>query len=112
MTTRSKLAPRYPDLSMTGTNFAFPETMDWIAILQWPAMAVTVAAGWLAASSKKRRRMFGFWLFLVSNVLWIFWGYHDRAWALILLQFFLAITNVRGARTNEPRTEHLHKKSA
>jgi hypothetical protein len=71
--------------------------MDWIDLLQWPAMAVTVVAAWLVASQKKFKRNWGFWFFLGSNVLWIIWGFHDKAYALILLQFCLAALNVRGA---------------
>ncbi len=43
-------------------------------LVQWPAMAVTVLAAWLVASTSKRRRNIGFWTFLASNVLWIAWG--------------------------------------
>ncbi len=75
--------------------------MDWLGLLQWPAMAVTVAAGWLVASKHHRRRLVGFALFLVSNALWIAWGWHDGAWALLALQGFLAVTNVRGLFKNE-----------
>ncbi len=65
-------------------------------------MAVTVAAAWLTGSGAKRSRRWGFWLFLVSNVLWIVWGYHAHAWALIVLQICLALMNARGAKKNEP----------
>ena len=65
--------------------------------LQWPAMAVTVLAAWLVASQKKFKRNWGFWLFLASNVLWIIWGFHDKAYALIVLQLCLAALNIRGA---------------
>lgn len=75
--------------------------MDWIDLLQWPAMAVTVLAAWLAASHRKGRREIGFWCFLASNVLWTVWGWHDGAWALVTLQFALAAMNVRGVRNNE-----------
>jgi hypothetical protein len=44
----------------------------------------------------------GFWCFLFSNVLWIIWGWHDNAHALVVLQIALAILNVRGAYKNEP----------
>jgi hypothetical protein len=71
-------------------------------LIQWPAMVVTVAAAWGAGSERRFRRRAGFWLFLLSNVLWIAWGWHVRAWALILLQVFLAAMNVRGAQNNEP----------
>jgi hypothetical protein len=64
-------------------------------------MAVTLAAAWLVASQKKRRREAGFWLFIASNVLWIAWGWHDQAWALIGLQVGLFALNLRGARKND-----------
>jgi hypothetical protein len=69
--------------------------------LQWPAMAVTLVAAWLVASQVKRRREIGFWVFIVSNVMWIAWAWHARAWALIALQVGLFIMNVRGAVKNE-----------
>jgi len=71
--------------------------MDWINLIQWPAMAVTVLAAWLVASQRKFKRNWGFWTFLVSNVLWIIWGLHDKAYALIFLQICLAVLNIRGA---------------
>ena len=71
-------------------------------MLQWPAMVVTVAASWLVASQSKRKRTIGFWVFLVSNVLWVIWGWHTRAYALIVLQFALAAMNARGVYKNDP----------
>ena len=76
--------------------------MDYLDLLQWPAMLVTVIAAWLIASQAKRRRELGFWSFLFSNVLWIVWAWHDHAYALIALQVALAALNVRGAYKNEP----------
>jgi len=70
--------------------------MDFLELLQWPAMAASLAAAWLVASSKKGPRNVGFWVFLLSNVLWIAWGWHDDAYALIALQLGLALTNIRG----------------
>jgi hypothetical protein len=75
--------------------------MDYLDLLQWPAMLVTVAAAWLVASRSPRKRAIGFWCFLASNVLWVVWGYHDRAWALVGLQFCLAALNFRGVYKNE-----------
>jgi hypothetical protein len=75
--------------------------MDYLDLLQWPAMVVTVAAAWLVASRSARKRAVGFWCFLVSNVLWVVWGFHDGAWALVGLQFCLAALNVRGVYKNE-----------
>jgi hypothetical protein len=60
-------------------------------------MAVTIVAAWMIASQKKFKRNWAFWLFLLSNGLWVAWGLHDRAYALILLQLALAIMNIRGA---------------
>ncbi|MFN2516557.1 MAG: hypothetical protein ABR556_10135 [Pyrinomonadaceae bacterium] len=74
--------------------------MGWIDAIQWPAMVVTVIAAWLVASQRKFKRNWGFWLFLLSNLLWIAWGLHDGAYALILLQLCLAFLNIRGARKN------------
>jgi len=63
-------------------------------------MIVTVVAAWLVASSARHRRKAGFWLFLVSNALWIAWGWSANAYALITLQFCLAVTNIRGEIRN------------
>lgn len=69
---------------------------DFLDATQWPAMVVTVAASWLVGSTHRRRRSVGFWLFLASNVLWIAWGWHAGALALVVLQVCLAVMNVRG----------------
>jgi hypothetical protein len=63
-------------------------------------MVASVVAAWLVASQSARRRHFGFWWFLASNVLWSIWGIHDGAWAIIVLQLALAALNVRGAKKN------------
>jgi hypothetical protein len=73
---------------------------QWVDLIQWPAMAVTVFAAWLVASQRKFKRNWGFWLFILSNVLWIIWGLHDGAYALIFLQVCLGALNVRGAAKN------------
>jgi len=75
--------------------------MDYLDFLQWPAMLVTVAAAWLIASRSAHKRAIGFWCFLASNLLWVIWGLHDHAWALVGLQFFLAALNIRGVYKNE-----------
>jgi hypothetical protein len=74
--------------------------MNVFDLLQWPAMLVTVAAAWFVASGKRRRRKLGFWLFLLSNLLWIAWGIYARAFALVTLQLCLAVMNIRGEREN------------
>jgi hypothetical protein len=74
---------------------------DWIDLLQWPAMAVTLYAAYLIGSKRDGRRVFGFSMFVLSNVLWIVWGWHDQAWALIALQVGLFAMNVRGIVKNE-----------
>jgi hypothetical protein len=73
--------------------------IDW---LQWPAFACSVLAAYLVASESERRRNAGFWVFLVSNVLWVAWGFPAQAWALIALQVCLAVMNVRGLKKTKP----------
>jgi sugar phosphate permease len=77
------------------------DSSDIIGLLQWPAMAASLLAAWLVASSHKGRRNAGFWVFLASNVLWTLWGWHDGAYALIALQVALAALNVRGVAKTE-----------
>lgn len=75
--------------------------MDALDLLQWPAMAVTLIASWFVASKVERRRNWGFWIFLLSNALWIAWGWSSGAPALIALQLGLAGMNIRGAMKTE-----------
>jgi hypothetical protein len=75
--------------------------MDWLDLLQWPAMVVSVLAAWLVGSRSPTRRKAGFWWFLASNVLWVAWGAVSQAWALIVLQVALAALNIRGVAKNE-----------
>lgn len=75
--------------------------MNYLDLMQWPAMVVTVLAAWLVGSRSARKRQAGFWCFLLSNVLWVVWGLHDHAYAVVGLQFFLAALNIRGVHKNE-----------
>ena len=70
-------------------------------LLQWPAMAVTLVAAFLVGARHAKKRIVGFWTFIASNLLWIVWGVHDEAWALIALQAGLAGMNVRAIFRNE-----------
>jgi len=74
---------------------------EWIDLLQWPAMLASVLAAWLIGSNAKKRRNMGFWVFLASNVLWVLWGLHTAAWALVTLQIALAALNIRGVLKTE-----------
>jgi hypothetical protein len=78
--------------------------MSWIDALQWPAMALTLLSAWLVASQAKRRRTAGFCCFILSNALWIVWGWYDAAYALVGLQVGLAALNIRGVLKNDPQT--------
>jgi hypothetical protein len=77
------------------------EVLDWI---QWPAMGATLAASWLVGSTHRRKRVFGFCIFLLSNVLWTAWGWHTQAHALVALQAGLAALNARGLLKGEQAT--------
>lgn len=70
--------------------------MNILDLVQWPAFAASLVAAYLVGSSAKGRRNAGFWVFLLSNLLWVVWGVHTQAWALIALQVGLAALNVRG----------------
>jgi hypothetical protein len=74
--------------------------VDALDLIQWPAMVVTVMAAWFVASSRKQRRQIGFWVFLLSNALWIVWAVHAHAYALLILQLCLAGMNIRGEQRN------------
>ena len=69
--------------------------------LQWPAMAITLLSAWLVASKSERKRSLGFWFFVASNLLWMIWGWHDDAIALIALQVGLFALNMRGVVKND-----------
>lgn len=72
-----------------------------IDLIQWPAFAASLVAAYLVASNNVAKRNWGFWIFLLSNVLWVVWGWSQHAWALIALQVSLAALNVRGLRKTE-----------
>jgi hypothetical protein len=75
--------------------------MDWLDLLQWPAMIIIVAATWLIASKSEHTRKVAFWGYFLGNILWVAWGLHTEAYALVIAQFLLAALNVRGAKKNE-----------
>ena len=79
--------------------------MNFINYVQRPAMAVTITAAWLVASTQKSQRNAGFWVFLLSNLLWIIWAAYDGAYALLTLQIGLAAMNIRGAMTTEKNSD-------
>jgi hypothetical protein len=83
-----------------------------IGLLQWPAMAVTVSASWLVASSDERRRNVSLCVFLASNVLWVVWGWSTQAWALVVLQVALAAMNIRRAQKTQPEASHRAKSAS
>jgi len=80
---------------------------EFLDFLQWPAMAVSLYAAYLIGSQRAGKRVFGFWMFILSNLLWIVWGVHDEAWALIALQAALMAMNIRGIWKNDS-----HEKAA
>lgn len=75
--------------------------IDDFSLLQWPAMVITVLAVWLLTYQSKRTRHAGFLCSLIGNVLWVVWGWHVQAFAVIGLQFALAAINIRGVRKTD-----------
>ena len=61
-------------------------------------------ATWLVASQSKQKRELAFWCFILGNALWVAWGWHDGAYALIAMQAGLFFLNLRGAQKNEARS--------
>lgn len=84
---------------MAEANLAYEQGW-WLDFLQWPALLVTVIASWLVSKNARSKRKDGFWIYLVSNLLWIAWGLHVQAYALVALQLILGITNIIGMREN------------
>ena len=73
---------------------------EMLNLIQWPVMATTLLSAWLVASQSKHKRGLGFWIFILSNILWVLWGWHDGAMALIAMQIGLLLLNIRGAFKN------------
>jgi hypothetical protein len=71
------------------------------ALLEWPAMAISLAAAWWMGSKKADKRIVAFWMLIVGNLMWIGWGWGESAWALIALNAGLLALNVRGILKNE-----------
>ena len=55
-------------------------------------------AGRIVESASPRM---GLLVFIARNLLWVTWGWHDKAYALIALQVGLFALNIRGARKSE-----------
>jgi hypothetical protein len=75
--------------------------MDFLSLLEWPAMAISLAAAWWMGSRKPGKRIAAFCMLIVGNLLWIGWGWGEDARALIALNLGLLALNVRGILKNE-----------
>lgn len=75
--------------------------MDLSALLEWPAMAISLAAAWWMGSRKPGKRIVAFGMLIVGNLMWIAWGWGEDARALIALNVGLLALNVRGIIKNE-----------
>jgi len=73
--------------------------------MQWPAMIATLVAAWFVASQSSKMRNMGFWIYILSNVLWVLWGWQNDGYALIALQVGLFLMNIRGIRKNGMRSQ-------
>ena len=69
-------------------------------------MGATLISAWLVASQTEQKRGWGFWIFIVSNILWIMWSLHASAYALFVMQIGLLILNNRGAIKNPVTSNH------
>ena len=71
------------------------------ALLEWPAMAVTLAAAYWMGSKDANKRVIAFCMLIVGNLMWIAWGWGEDARALIALNIGLLALNIRGIIKNE-----------
>lgn len=74
---------------------------EFFALLEWPAMLISLAAAWWMGSTKAKKRIVAFVLLIVGNLMWIAWGWGEGAWALIALNVGLMGLNVRAIMKNE-----------
>lgn len=74
---------------------------DFFALLEWPAMGITLAAAWWMGSTKAKKRIVAFIMLIIGNLMWIAWGWGEAAWALIALNLGLMALNVRAIFKNE-----------
>ena len=78
---------------------------EFFALLEWPAMGITLAAAWWMGSTKAKKRIVAFIMLITGNLMWIAWGYGEAAWALIALNVGLMGLNVRAILKNEDEVE-------
>lgn len=64
-------------------------------------MVINVLSVWMLTSQSKGKRHAGFLLSLLSNLLWVIWGWHVQAFAVLGLQIALATLNIHGVRKTE-----------
>ena len=51
---------------------------DFFALLEWPAMAISLAAAWWMGSKKANKRVVAFVMLSIGNLMWIAWGWGNR----------------------------------
>jgi hypothetical protein len=74
---------------------------EFFAYLEWPAMAISLAAAYWLGSTRPKKRIVAFGMLILGNLMWIAWGWGDGAWALIALNVGLMALNVRAIIKNE-----------
>lgn len=78
---------------------------DILALLEWPAMAISLVAAYLLGSINPTKRIVAFVMLIIGNVMWIGWGCGSDAMALIALNVGLMVLNVRAIFKNEHAKE-------
>ena len=74
---------------------------DMLALLEWPAMAISLVAAYLLGSIHTTKRIVAFVMLIIGNLMWIGWGWGDGAKALIALNVGLMVLNIRAIMKNE-----------
>jgi hypothetical protein len=82
-------------------GFAALVLLESFSRFSFAAALATIIGAYCVGSTRRSRRIVGFIIFVVSNVLWILWGWPRAAWGLIFVQFALMALNARGLVKNE-----------
>lgn len=70
-------------------------------ILEYAAVALSMAGALLVSSPKRRRRRAGFLVWIASNALFVAWAACIDARAVIIMYLFYSVTSLRGVISNK-----------
>jgi hypothetical protein len=71
-----------------------------VNFLDWPAMLTALIGTFILSrrAPSARMRRLAFFIYLVSNLLWLAWACHLRAYPMIIMQLGFLYTSIDGIR--------------